>query len=220
MTRLIALPTIDWHEVTLKPHAPALVDRMEGRRTETVRQGTTWWTGSWQSVQLSREDLGRIDAWHMDASDGAVFRAHDVLRPRPLAHDNGQPLSGTRAIGGAFDGTASLNAIASSRRGATVAGLPANFQLLAGDYIEFRMSAALVSLHMVTADVKAGSNGVAVVAFRYELDAAFTVASTVNLEKPACLMQIDPGTYNAPKAGNEWVASFTAAEVFPEEIDP
>lgn len=218
MTRLIGSPKVDWDEATLSPNVRVALDRMEGRRTETLRHGTSWWTGYWRSVQLSAEELAFIDAWMMEATDDAVFRAHDVTRPRPLAEDTGQPLSGTRAGGGAFDGTGGVSAIQASRRGATITGLPAGFQLLPGDYVEFAMSTALVSLHIITAGATANGAGVATVSFRQALDATFTTAATANLEAPSCLMQIDTGSYAAPRSGMERVASFSATEVFPLEV--
>lgn len=218
MTTIVNPPDVLMEDVSFRPFSPVLVDRMEGRRTETLRRPTSWWIGSWKTVQLSAEELGHLDAWSTVASDGALFRAYDIRRPRPLAEDTGQPLSGLRAGGGAFDGTATVTAIGADRRSVTVGGLPAGFRLSAGDYLELRMSALTVSLHWVVADVQASGAGLAVLPIRYGVDAAFTLAATANFEKPACLMQIDPGSYESGMAGTVRKASFAAQEVFLKEV--
>ncbi|WP_048648943.1 hypothetical protein [Nitratireductor soli] len=218
MTTIIDMPGVLMDDVSFRPFSPVLVDRMEGRRTETLRRPTNWWIASWRTVQLTAEELGRMDAWSTVASDGALFRAFDVRRPRPMAEDTGQPLSGARAGGGAFDGTATIIEIGADRRSVTIGGLPANFQLKASDYVELRMSALLVSLHWAVADVQASAAGVAVLPIRYGIDAAFTTAATVNFEKPACLMQLDPSSYESGMAGTVRQASFSAQEVFPREV--
>lgn len=217
MTSVIELPAVDWDDVRFSDVDVSFTDRMEGRRTETVRQGTSWWVATWRTVYLTREDLGRMDAWARRAKDGAVFRAHDPFRPRPLAEDTGQPLSGTRAGGGAFDGTATLFDIADSRN-VEVSGLPVGFKFSEGDYVEFRMSPLTVSLHLVDQDATADAFGHALLNIRYGLDTQhFTTAATVNLEKPSCLMQIDPGSYDSPKTQRTRQPGFSSQEVFPNE---
>lgn len=216
MAAPINLPDIEgWEEVSFDPVVPRSAERIEGRRTEMQRYGTPYWTGTWNTGHLSLIDFGRMDAFMMRAGDdGETFRGYDAFRPRPILMDTGSPLSGVKAGGGAFNGTATLQAILDSRR-ITVAGLPAAFKLAQGDYVELRMSATLVSLHRVAADATASATGVVTLQIRHWLDLQhFTLASVVNFEKPACLMQIDPGSYSAPKSNRTRRASFSAAEVF------
>lgn len=212
----IDLPDIDgWEEVEFDPVVPRASEAMEGRRTEMQRFGTPYWRAKYRPGRLSLAEYGRMDAFMMMAGDGGeTFRAHDPFRPRPIAHDNRQPLSGTRAAGGAFDGTATLQSITNSRT-VVVAGFPAGFQLSRGDYVEFRMSATLVSLHRIVADITASGEGIATVSIRHWLDLQhFTTAAVVNFEKPACLMQIDPGSYDGKKSNRSRRPSFAATEVF------
>jgi hypothetical protein len=91
--------------------------------------------------------------------DGETFLAYDVSRPRPIAHDTGEPLFLPRAGGGVFNGEATLQEIVDSRT-VVVSGLPANFQLSAGDYLEVRQSILVRSLHRIMADVTANGSGV------------------------------------------------------------
>ena len=218
----IALPNIiGWEEVEFDAVKVKETERMEGRRTETVRHAQGWWKATYRTGFLNFRDYGRMDAFIKKVDGGGeFFRAHDVFRPRPMAHDNGQPLSGMRAGGGAFDGTATLSLVVDSRT-VDITGLPALFEFRAGDYVEFRMADYKLSLHTIDADVSADPGGAVRLSISYELDTQnFTTAAVVNFEKPSCLMQIDAGSIEARKARRSRRPSFSASEMFPriEEI--
>lgn len=215
MVTIVNLPNIvGWEECSFDPVVPRSVDRMEGRRTEGVRLGQPYWRASFTPGRLKFFDYGKMDAFMMTAGDGGeVFRAYDVFRPRPMRHDTGQPLSGNRAGGGAFDGTATLAAIINSLT-ISVSGLPAAFWLSDGDYVELRKGNAS-SLHRIRGDAIATAGGTVTLSIRYALDLQnFDVSSQVRFEKPSCLMQIDPGSYDAKKSKSSRRPSFTAEEVF------
>jgi hypothetical protein len=215
MTTIVALPEIDWYAVEFTPVQVRQTDRMEGRRTEDLIVPGTWWRASYQAEHLDRRAFGQLDAFVMTAGAGALFRAYDPERPRPMAQDNGQPLSGLRAGGGAFDGTATLQTIVSPTQ-IIVSGLPDGFQLWTGDYFELAMAPLLVSLHRVTADATANAGGTVTLNFRHALDLQhFTTAAIVNFEKPACLMRVDPGSYSAAKTNRDRRPAFSAQEMFP-----
>ncbi len=215
MTTIITMPDIGIRSVEFDPVQTRFVDRMDGRRSEELVLPTTWWQARYQVDWADRRDFGRLDAFMMLAAGGAVFRAWDPERPRPMAHDNGKPLTGTRAGGGAFTGTATLAAI-TSPIAVTVSGLPAGFQLRQGDYVEFRMSATIVSLHRIVADATANGSGIVALAIRFPLDTqTFTTAATVNFEKPSCLMKLDQASWRGVKSMRDRRPSFAAAEYFP-----
>lgn len=214
MATILELPDIEgWAEIAFDPVRPRAVDRMEGRRTEGQAIGTAYWTARYVSPYLFRVEYGRLDAFMMRAGDdGEVFRAHDAFRPRPIRQDTGVPLSGVRAGSGAFDGTATLSVITNSRA-VTVTGLPAGFLLSQGDYVEFRQSGQS-SLHRVMADATASAGGSVALSIKYGLDLQnFTTAAVVRFEKPSCLMQIDPGSWQGPKSRRNRTVSFQATEV-------
>lgn len=218
MPTIMAMPEIaGWTDVSFDPVMPRDTDRMEGRRTEAQRFGTPWWRATFSAPWLTPRDFGRMDAFMMMAGDsGEVFRAHDPFRPRPIAwtEANGNvPLSGTKAGGGAFNGTATITARTSTIL--SVTGLPANFQFFAGDYVEVVKTTTLLSLHRIVSDVQATSGGAAELPIRHPLDVQnFVLPLTANFEKPSCLMQIDPGSYRGPKAWGSRNPSFSAQEVF------
>ncbi|MHB2265655.1 hypothetical protein [Aliihoeflea sp. PC F10.4] len=212
MVDVINLPDIGWEDVRFDPVQPRNASRMEGRRTEAQTFGTPYWVASYGATFLKPHQYGLMDAFMMRAGDGQeVFRAHDPLRPRPVHYI--LPLSGTRAGGGAFDGTATITARTATSL--TISGLPAAFRFRAGDYVEVRKSASLISLHRIMADATANGSGVVTLSIRYPLDLqTFTLPLTANFEKASCLMQIDAGSYQGQKSWSSRSPSFTAMEVF------
>lgn len=214
MSDPIDLPDVGYRSVEFDPVRPRATERMEGRRTETQTFGTPWWVAKYTVQILSRADFGKLDAFQMSAGDdGETFRAYDVYRPRPILEDLGVPLSGVKAGGGAFDGTATIETIVSSRE-IDIQGLPAGFQLSTGDYVEFR-EAGQSSLHRLLAAVTADVDGKATLTIAFGLDTQnFTDAAEVRFEKPSCLMQVDPGSFSGPKTRVPGDRSFSATEVF------
>lgn len=204
---------IGFVEYDLTPVRTKDVAMMEGRRSEEAESGTPYWTLAATTGDLTEERYDEFQAWLMDVSDGGgSFLAYDVFRPRPRAYGD-QPLSGTRAGGGAFDGTATLDAVTNARQ-VTVSGLPAGFIINRGCNIGFHRSSLVRSLHIVTEDVAANGSGIAVVKFRYGLDPLFVpTGTTVDFEKPACVMTLDPGIAT-PKAWRSRRVSINAQEVF------
>lgn len=215
MATVIDMPLIKgWEDVEFDPIRPRSMERMEGRRTESVISGTAYWRARYSAVFLSDLEFGVMDAFVMRAGDsGEVFRAYDPFRARPISWGQEAPLSGTRSGGGTFDGTATITARTATTL--TISGLPANFQFRVGDYVEVRKTTSLISLHRVMADAQASAGGIVTLTIRYTLDlGVFTLPLTANFEKPACLMQIDPGSFSGSKAWSARRPSFSAQEVF------
>lgn len=186
--------------------------RMEGRHLESVQSGFPYWKASFASQRLALSQLGRASTWLENAKRaGGLFLAHEIVRPRPYMENLGIPLSGFKALGGAFDGTATLSLINNSRQ-VVVEGLPAGFQLVESDYIEFRMSNSVRSLHTISADATANASGLVVVNLTYGLDVQhFNISAVVEFEKPSCVMRVVGQPY-LPKADGERRLAFEAEE--------
>lgn len=186
--------------------------RMEGRHLESVQSGFPYWMASFASARLDLSQLGRASTWLMKAkSAGTLFLAHEIVRPRPYMENMGVPLSGTKALGGVFDGTANLVAITNSRE-VIIDELPAGFQLVEGDYVEFTMSNSVRSLHVIDEDVTADGSGQAILKFFDGLDEDhFTIAADVQFETPSCVMQVIGDPYLS-KADGERRLVFQAQE--------
>ncbi|MBN7804915.1 hypothetical protein JZX86_05990 [Agrobacterium rosae] len=211
----ISLPAVGWKECTFDPIQPRSTNRMEGRRTESQTFGTPFWRATYQATWLDKPKFGLMDAFMMQAGDdGETFLGYDIFRPRPIAMDTGSPLSGTKVGGGAFNGTAVLQTITNSRA-VVISDLPSGFVLSPGDYVEFRMSPLLRSLHRIITPATANGSGVVTLSIRHGLDTQnFTTSSVVNFEKPSCTMQIDADSYSGAKSWDSREPSFTATEVF------
>ncbi len=212
----ISIPLVDFASCTFDPVQPRSLDRMEGRFTEGQTFGTPYWVASYTTGWLEQDQYGLMDAFMMQASDsGQAFLAYDPFRPRPVTYNKQfQPLSGTKAAGGVFNGDAVLSQIGSPTS-ITVSGLPAAFRLLPGDYVEIRKSPTLRSLHRIMAPATANASGVVTLTIRYPLDiGVFKLPCTAHFEKPSCLMQLDPGSVSAPKSWGDRGFNFTATEVF------
>lgn len=211
---IVDLPSVIYSQSNMRPVRPADVNRMEGRRTETLVDGTPYWTLQLTAEKLTTSEAALFDAFEMDVEDGCLIAAYDPHRPRPIAY-GAQPLSGTRAAGGAFVGDGGLQAI-NDPNTITVSGLPAGFNLSAGDYVEVRKSAYERSLHRIRAPAVANSGGIVTLSIRFFLDTqVFAVGAAVRFEKPTCLMSIDKGSYSSPKSWPNYSVSFSATEVFP-----
>ncbi|WP_322886622.1 hypothetical protein U8C36_06740 [Sinorhizobium medicae] len=211
----IPLPVLPWKDCQFESINPTDVSMMEGRRSEEQAAGIPFWKAQYTTNWMTPALYGLFDAFVMKSSSrGAPFLGYDLFRPRPIAHNNGKPLSGTKAGGGAFNGDAVLQSITNSRA-IVVAGLPAGFKLSPGDYVELRMSALVRSLHRIVESATANASGVVSLSIMFGLDIQhFTTAATIHFEKPSCVMTMDPGSVSAPKSWAGREASFSATEMF------
>ncbi|RVE93130.1 hypothetical protein CN172_21615 [Sinorhizobium meliloti] len=209
----IPLPMLPWRDCQFDAINPTDVSMMEGRLSEEQAAGTPFWKAQYTTNWMTPAFYGLFDAFVMKSSSrGASFIGYDLFRPRPIAHNNGKPLSGTKA--GAFNGNAVLQSITSSAA-IVVAGLPAGFKLSPCDYVELRMSQLVRSLHRIVENATANASGVVSLSIMFGLDTQhFTTAASVHFEKPSCVMTIDPGSVAAPKSWAGREASFSATEMF------
>lgn len=226
----LSVPTgIRFGEWTLAMVHTRDASMLEGRRLETADFGTPYWslTAKTQGMTISQADEFE-DFLFRAMRPGATFVCPDLYRKRPRPYGE-VPLTGTKALGGAFNGDADVHSIQNSRQ-VTIEGLPANFLINRGALIEFRNSALVRSLHRVTTAVQSMGgyvlpgyvepgyvlpfgDGKAVVNFEPPLNTGvFTTSSTAHLEKPSCIMMLTG--YDMPKAQGSRVASFTATEAF------
>ena len=217
MATLISLPDLPWQEWTFQLVRSLDVARMEGRYTESAEFGEAYWRiVQAQTPFLEGEDIDLAEAF-LDAAGqaGVYFAAHDAYRPRPRAYGQ-QPLSGTRAGGGAFDGSCTLDSIDSSTQ-LTLSGLPSGFEINQSCLVEVRKSALSRSLHRVMGSATASAGGSVIVQIQPLLNqTVFSTADAVWFEKPSAVFMLE----NAEAVRKAWSArtlSFTAVEVFPHE---
>lgn len=213
---VLPFPDLPFEEFDLMPVNAQEVSPMQDRASETVDFGTPYWSlKSARTPWLTNSELDLADAFLQEAALGmTVFECHDVYRPRPTSY-GGAPLSGVKAGGGAFDGTATLAAVNDSRT-IVVTGLPAGFQINRGCLVEIRKSGTVRSLHRITTAAVASAGGEVTLSILFALDTGvFTAANSIaNFERPSCLMKLMPG-FNVPKGRSSRSARFSAKEVFP-----
>lgn len=212
---VLPFPDLPYEEFDLEPVNMREVSRMQGRDTETADFGTPYWRlKTARTPWLTNAEIDIAETFFHRALIGkTVFECHDIYRPRPSAY-GGTPLSGSRAGGGAFDGTATLEEVTDSRT-IVVSGLPAGFEINQSCHVEIRKSETVRSLHRITAAATADAGGEVTLSIAFALDTAvFTAAnSTVNFERPSCLMLLSQGA-GVPKARSNRRASFSATEIF------
>lgn len=108
---------------------------------------------------------------------------YDPDKPLPVSYRNFGGL--VRAVGGAaFDGTAAVQSI-TDRYTIVVESLPAQFKLLATDYIGF-IQGGRYSLHSLVLDTTASNGGIATVDMVPALPSLFDTDATVNFLRPCC----------------------------------
>lgn len=207
------LPDLSIRSQSMMPIRRTKINRSRGRAVQAQEDAFYHWEASFQTAsQTAAMDAAYMDSMLAIGAGGELFRCYDLLRERPGVHNDGSPLSGDRALGGAFDGTATIDTIVDGFN-VSISGLPDGFELSRGDYIEFRMSADFLMLTTIAVGVVAGSNGLADVELRYPIDTQnFTSAGIVNFERASCLMQrIEAANRSASDHFSK--GSFSAQEV-------
>lgn len=212
---VLPFPGLPFEDFDLVPVNTQEVSQLIDRGTETADFGTPYWhLKTARTPKLLRGEIDIAETFLQLASIGkTLFECHDIYRPRPSAY-GGSPLSGVKAGGGAFDGTAVLEEVTDSRT-IVVSGLPAGFAVNLSCHVEIRKSQTERSLHRVTAAAAADAGGEVTLSIAFALDTGvFTAAnSIVNFEKPSCLMRLDPGS-SVPKSRNNQRTRFSAMEAF------
>lgn len=204
---LVNLPAVPFAQCEFDAIRPSSSERMEGRRVEGQSTGTPYWVAKYRTDFLTREQSGQMASFRMKCSDnGGFFLGYDIDRQRPLKYLGGFPAG--------FNGDANVRSFINTRS-AELQDLPPLFQLVEGDYVEFRRSNLLRSLHTIAAPVTGTAAGRATIQFDYPIDLQhFAVPCTVHFHRASCLMQIDPGSWSAPRAMADRNVSFTATEMF------
>ena len=111
-----------------------------GGQVQVANLGPDLWSMSFATDPISYQTGLEYMAWIQSLRGGTrLFKAWHPLRRYPYAYPNG--FAGlTRAGGGSFDGTCTLNAIATERDTITLTTLPASFQFNIGDMVSFQLT--------------------------------------------------------------------------------
>lgn len=159
------------------------VSRTRGGGSIAKNLGPALWMAEFHSTLLDFDDFGTVRAWLDSLSNTQTFYGYDVLREYPWAYRNGWE--------GGFDGTCTLDDVASNGVEVDLTDLPANFVFSAGDYIAFDYGSSSRALHRIQANVTADGSGDVTVEVRPLVRTGWVTNTTVDLHKPAAKMYVD-----------------------------
>lgn len=165
-----------------------------GGKTQLSGRADPRWQLEWRSTNLNPDQFQEVEAF-LESLQGGMndFLAYRWERPFPKNYRAG--FDGlTRYGGGAFDGSAYVDAVTAST--ITVSGLPATFNLAAGDMIGLVQSGAY-GLHMLMEDVAAASGVATVTVQPFVKTNIFDGSASAQFARPKCRMMLD--SYSGPR---------------------
>lgn len=169
-----------------------------GGLTQVREMGEPRWRATFTYAPMKRAEFQALQAW-LDSLRGGMrtFLAHDALKSYPVSYRGG--FGGlTRAVGGVFDGTASVTGFAGADS-FSVAALPAGFVLRAGDMVGL-VQGGNRGLYRILEDVTATAGGAATLTVEPRIvPGLFTTAAQATFVRPACLMTLDPDSISASR---------------------
>lgn len=178
-------------------YLPATIEttRMASGEILTADLGARLWEADVQLAQGLHVNQAPFDAvLSILRESGRSFQAGDPRGKFPSYDPDGSIL-----------GVASptISAIAANNREITIAGLPAAYQIRAGDFLSFSYGTpARQALHQVVTGQTASGTGVAAnVEVTPHIRPGATTGAAIKLVKPWCKMQIVPGSFRAGTAG-------------------
>lgn len=207
----VPFPDIGIAGVSLMPDPR--VDRTEttGGKVSVSQRGLPKWQLSIETHKMERAEFQKLSAWWNGQYGGMNnFTISHPERPFPLAYRNG--FGGLeKATGGAFDGTAAVNALVANS--ITVQGLPAGFELTQGDPVGL-VESGKYGFYEVGQDVVANGDGIAVIVPQPMIwTTVFTVAAQVNFARALVEMKIDQNSFTGQRRRQRMPASFSARQV-------
>lgn len=164
-----------------------------GGLVQVAELGAPLWKMRYMTVPMGEAQGLAWEAWISSLRGGArTFKAVHPARRTAVAYPNGYG-GLNRHAGGAFDGTATLQAVAVALETVTLSGLPSTFKLSDGDLLSFVPSGTRQALHRVTEGGTA-SAGVLTVAIEPSIRPGYTLNASVALASPWAKAVIDQST--------------------------
>lgn len=201
---------------TFEPSYQQVRAPTRGGGTQVANIGPDLWAMSYQTVPLSLEQGMIWHAWLQSLRGGArLFKAWHPLCRYALAYRTAGYGGLTRAGGGAFDGTATLSAIATERDVVTITGLPAGFVFSVGDMISVPFASTGRALLRVVEAATASGAGSATPGVEPFVPLAVATGVTVDLTRPWCNAVLDADSVQGPwQLGRRAAVRFSALQVY------
>lgn len=167
-----------------------------------------YWRARYGSPLLTAARIGAWRAWWNSLRGGmGTIRAHDVERPYPVEHQDGDFPAG-------FDGTGVLVSAENGEDGnVLVLAAPAGLRLREGDYVSFSPVEGTQRLHMVLEDADSADGQIAITVDPHIADPGDQTGQPYTLVRPWCVMRPVPGSWSAPRARGAQPISFEARQV-------
>lgn len=184
-----------------------------GGRIQVAELGPAVWTMRYETVPLAEANGAAWEAWLSSLRGGRrLFKAWHPYRRYGLAYPNGYT-GLTRAIGGAFTGAATLISLGVGRDAATIAGLPAGYQVTPGDMISWDYLTDSRELRRAVEPATASAGGIATVTIEPVARPGPPINAAVDLARAWCHAAIDPASIDVKwSAGRRAVVSFAATQ--------
>lgn len=157
----------------------------------TADVGERLWQGRITLGRLQRTEAGRPEVLiDLIRQAGRSFLIYDRYRPNPMSDPTGTILGGAAVT---------ILALGGDARELSLAGLPAGYELRAGDYLSFGYGSGLRALHRVVATsvVASGAGETALFEVTPALRPGATPGAAVQLAKPYCKAVAVAGTIEA-----------------------
>lgn len=186
----------------------------QGGRVLSVELGPLHWRLKLSTTPPSEAEFDIWRAWLASLKGSSkLFYGRDMRRGRyPRAYVKTGFADLTRAGGGAFDGTASAIDL-TDRQAPELSGLPAGFQVAAGDYVGFTYGADHGrTLHRFVESGTADVSGVLALTIEPEAPPFVPVDAVATFDGPTCLMMIAPGSVEISAEHKDRRVAFDAVQ--------
>lgn len=199
--------------VTFEPTYQQTRAPTRGGLIQVANIGIDLWSARYETPPLHLSEALPWKAWLHSLRGGArMFKAWDPVRRYAKAYAAGY--GGLVVTGGAaFDGTATLAAIATPLDAVLLTGLPASFKLGTGDLISFPAGTSQ-TLHEVISGGSANGSGSMWVVVEPTVPLTAVTGVQVQLDKPWFTAVVDARSIQSPwQLGRRAPVSFSATQV-------
>lgn len=183
---------VRWSAPSIKLMFRQEMSRRQGGTTQAKDMGEPLWVADWTSVPLPLADADAVVA-QFSSLRGSVnpFYLYPFTRSRPRAASASQALTGVTVL-----------SVRSDNAALQLSGLPADFEMSAGDFLSIETSAGGREFHRVVVGGGASSGGVSPeLEVEHYVRPSVVESAAVTLVKPLVEMRLDPGSLDDPFAG-------------------
>ncbi|ETR75070.1 hypothetical protein X566_20160 [Afipia sp. P52-10] len=156
-----------------------------------------YWSFKATTIPLYAADRARWRSWALSLKGAAnPFLAFDPESVYPLTY-GAAVLQLARAVGGAFDGTATVTTTTATT--ISLSGLPANYEASVGDNVSIQLTTGRRTLHVVQEPVTGSAGGTITLSVEPPVIGTVALVQSAQLVRATCTMRLV--NFSAPAAG-------------------